>query len=44
MRQAELEITTGNNINDYSFVTEIKPDHPLIILDTIKILKGKGKF
>ena len=42
MRQAELEISTGNVINDFSFVEEIKPDYPLIILDAIKILNGKG--
>ena len=42
MRQAELEISTGNVINDFAFVEEIKPDYPLIILDAIKILNGKG--
>ena len=44
MRQAELEISTGNVINDFAFVEEIKPDYPLIILDAIKILIGKGTF
>ena len=42
VRQAELEISTGNVINDFAFVEEIKPDYPLIILDAIKILNGKG--
>jgi len=41
VRQAELEISTGNAINDFAFVQEIKPDYPLIILDAIKILNGK---
>ena len=42
VRQAELEISTGNAITDFTFVEEIKPDYPLIILDAIKILNGKG--
>ena len=42
VRQAELEISTGNVITDFTFVEEIKPDYPLIILDAIKILNGKG--